>query len=145
MAPLPLPPPATSTPIRAGIARRTSWTGWTSSIRTLEPRHGSSAGGGSGARSALTSRRPGVACGALGEVVDEASATSRSRPSISAAPAADAVVTVTLVRPKQLLERAALGVDGLDARERGDPALLVEPARLGVDGVRSPISQRCTR
>ena len=36
--------------------------------------------------------------------------------------------------PEQLLQRTALGVDGLDPRDGSDPSLLTDPAGLGEDG-----------
>ena len=62
-----------------------------------------------------------------------ARATSLSRPTIASAPAADAVVTVTVASPNSRAMRALDVVDGLDPRHRRDPALPRPPAGLRVD------------
>ena len=122
--------------ISTGRKRITSRIGWTSSIRGSSRCHSASRRTGPGPAAVI--RLDHVASPSTASALIVSSSTSRratslSSPTISSAPAADAVVTVTVASPNSRAMRALDVVDGLDPRHRRDPALAGPPAGLGVD------------
>ena len=131
-APRPLPLPATKAATSAGSARGSSWIGWMSSIRRDRRRGPHRVG-----RRHVASPR--VAWAAMVRSSTRRSAVARSSPSMVSGPGGRRRRHRDVGQSEELLERPALAVDGLDARDRRDARLLVQPAGPRVDRLRSDL------